>query len=233
MTRLGGGSQTTDEGGDVEDRSDDFGLTRLAAGEFVPGWWDRHASADALLRDVARRTPPEVLEQYVHDASSLVASPLTGAQLAALWTSATGGHHAPSVEGRDGRQWFARIAEILAPAVPDAAAFDADAARDLRPEAVSGVVAVVRTLSVRRDLGAAPADERHLRRALVELAEGGFPELALRFFLSLAMEHLSPVPRSLYAEIRRVGAAFGYGPFIVERLEGVIDIGAEEETPGG
>ncbi|WP_285491967.1 hypothetical protein [Actinomadura sp. NBRC 104425] len=82
-------------------------------------------------------------------------------------------------------------------------------------------------MSVHRDLGAVPVDEGLLRGALVELAEGGFPELALRFYLRLAVVHLSPVSHSLYADIKRVGAAFGYGPFITERLERVIEIGAE------
>jgi hypothetical protein len=211
----------------VEDRSDDFGVTRLAAGWFVQCWWAHYASADELLQDVARVAPPEVLQQHIRDASSLVASPLTGEQLAALWTSAASGYHAPSVDGLDGRQWFARMVEVFAPAVPDAAAFDAEAARDLRPEVVAGVVAIVRTLSVSRDFGDVLLGERFLRGALVELAEGGFPELALRFYLRLAIVHLSPVSHSLYEDIKRVGAAFGYGPFIIERLERVIEIGAE------
>ncbi|GLZ09954.1 hypothetical protein Acsp04_01890 [Actinomadura sp. NBRC 104425] len=207
----------------MEDRSDDFGITALAGGYFHQAWWSRHPTSDELLMFVRDENPVPVIEQCVHDATLLAESPLTGEQLAALWTSATDGYHAVTAEGRDGRRWFQRMIEILTPKL-DAAGVrvSAEGAQDFRPEVTEPVARVVRRFSIVTNFLGEPADEQFLRQALEDLIRAGLPELSLRFFLRFAVTHDAPIPKDFYAEIKRASVPFGYGAFIVERLEHLI-----------
>ncbi|MEU6039246.1 hypothetical protein ABZ801_27975 [Actinomadura sp. NPDC047616] len=207
----------------MEERADDFGITALAAGRFHAVWWSRHPTSDEIIAQAVREeSPVPVIEQDVHDATLLVESPLTGGQLAALWTSATDGYHDVTAEGRDGRQWFQRIIEILTPAL-DAAGVrvSTEGALDFRPEVADPVARVVRRFSITSNF-ARPVEEDFLRQALEDLVRAGLPELALRFFISLAQTHDTPITRDLYAEIERASVPFGYGVFILQRLEHLI-----------
>ncbi|GAA4132875.1 hypothetical protein [Actinomadura keratinilytica] len=207
----------------MEDRSDDFGITALARGYFHQAWWERHPTSDELLVFVRDLNPVPVIEQCVHDAALLVESPLTGEQLAALWASATDGYHGVTAEGRDGRQWFQRMIEILTPKL-DAAGVrvSTEGAPDFRPEVTEPVARVVRRFSISRNFLGEPADEGFLRQALGDLVRAGLPELALRLFISVAQAHSTPIPRDFYAEIRQASVPFGYGVFFLERLEHLV-----------
>lgn len=203
----------------MEDRSDDFGVTALAACYFIQMWWAHHSTSDELLMFVRDENPVPVIEQIVHDATLLAESPLTGDQLAALWTSAAGGYHDSRVEGRDGRQWFRRMIEVLTPKLDAAGVHvSTEGALEFRPGVTEPVARIVRRFSITRDFYE-PVDEEFLRQALGDLVGAGLPELALRFFISLAMTHETPISQDFHAEIGRASAPFGYGVFILQRLE--------------
>jgi len=207
----------------MEDRSDDFGITALARGYFHQAWWERHPTSDELLVFVRDLNPVPVIEQCVHDATLLVESPLTGEQLAELWACATDGYHDVTAEGRDGRQWFQRMIEIFTPKL-DAAGVrvSTEGALDFRPEVTEPVTQIVRRFSITKNFLATPVDEQFMRQALEDLARAGLPELSLRFFISIAQTHDTPIPRDFYAEIKRASVPFGYGIFILQQLEYLI-----------
>ncbi|MFF5265106.1 hypothetical protein ACFY4C_40000 [Actinomadura viridis] len=204
----------------MHDRDDAFGLTALAGGSFVQMWWKYHDSATAVIEEIAREEDPSSLQQYVHDARLLADSPLSAERLETMWRSASDGYHGTSTEGIDGRTWFQRIIEIMEPVVTRAGlTVDTADALDHRPEVIAEVVAIARRLSVRRNFDGCPVDEDELRSILVELAESGRPELALRFFITLAANHHSEMDADLRDAVRRAGEHFGYGEFIVGQLD--------------
>ncbi|GAA3943909.1 hypothetical protein GCM10023085_27420 [Actinomadura viridis] len=204
----------------MHDRDDDFGLTTVASGSFVQLWWKYHDSATAVIEEIAREEDPSSLQQYVHDARLLADSPLSAERLETLWRSATSGHHGTSTEGIDGRTWFRRIIEVMEPVVAAGGlTVDTADALDHRPEVIAEVVAIARRLTVRRNFFGDPVDEDELRSILVELAESGRPELALRFFVRFAVNHDSEMDADLQDAVRKAGRHFGYGEFLIERLD--------------
>ncbi|MFB4312844.1 hypothetical protein [Actinomadura sp. 21ATH] len=204
----------------MHDRSDDFGLTVLAIGWFTPTWWTRYPSAPAVLEDIARNESAPSLQQYVCDARLLAGSSLTPRQLEEIWRSATAGHHAPSTEGIDGREWFERLISIMEPAVLKAGLSTAVEDEIERDDAVVRAVRkIVDRLSIRQNFERDPVEEPSLRTALSDLAADGRPELALRFLVRIAINHYARLDAALEAQIRQAGRRFGYGEFFFEQLD--------------
>ncbi|MBA8954305.1 hypothetical protein ACFQU9_42490 [Actinomadura namibiensis] len=195
-------------------------MTALAAGVFVPSWWSRHASATAAVAEAVATVSADIAEQYLHDALALSGSPLTNDQLEAVWVSVTGGNHRPAAEGLGGRAWFRRLAELMTPLVERAGreAGEADAV-DPQDPVVGQVVDIVGRLSFRSNFWRDPVDEGFLRTALADLARSGRPELALRLFISVAVNHHARLDDDLEAAVWRTGRRFGYGDHLLARLE--------------
>ncbi|WP_128816937.1 hypothetical protein [Streptomyces sp. S063] len=219
-----------------DDLSFDFGLTGLG-GSFHGDWvlfaadqWDHITQwcGPPDAQGVGRRL------LLADDVRRLVESPLTGAELNALWrlTDSNALDGSPEIGGRE-RDW-PRRASALAGGTAAPHRGGAGAAPCARgtggPETDEGVSSPtyahrlltddVKQLIDRLDpcRDAVGVTLPQARDALTRCAEEVCAEMAFRFLLHGFEAFGSSVPRELYGRLERVGERFGYGPHVVDRV---------------
>ncbi|WP_432006206.1 hypothetical protein [Streptomyces parvus] len=224
-----------------DDLSFDFGLTGLGGsfhgdwvlfaadqGDHIAQWY---GPADA--QGVGRRL------LLADDVRRLVESPLTGAELNALWRLTDGNalDGSPEIGGRE-RDWLQRASALAgAAAWPHRGGTGAaPCARGTGgPETGEGVPSpaythrlltddvkqLVDRLDPRQD--AVGVTLPQARDALTRCAEEVCAGIAFRFLLHGFEAFGSPVPRELYGRLEGVGERFGYGPHVVDRLHHLVE----------
>jgi hypothetical protein len=222
-----------------------FGLTALG-GSFHGDWvldavdqWDHivqryghadpHAGRDRLL--------------LIDDVRRLVESPLTGAELNALWrlTDSSALDGSPEISGHE-RDWLGRVLSVVTPTAEPHDPYEAPPAV-VEPCALgTGTPETAphsRMLTYEHRMLASHvkdlADKLNLRReavgvtlpqsrdVLARCADEVCSEIAFRFLLHGFEAFGSFVSQDLYGRLERVGERFGYGPHVVDRIQYLVE----------
>jgi len=201
-----------------------FGLSELA-GNAHQDWHpdtarrEIHRVADA---DAPAQSPGTAAALLLEDALRLLHSPLSDETVTTLWVAVS-----DAALRMDGRDWLRTVVDVcgerlrdVAPAytpeVPPARTGAADTVlREIRETAPT-----VADRAVSPDWHPLPAPE--VMAALEQVVAVVDPDLGFRLFL-LALRVLSvPVARGQYERYEEIGAGFGYGPYLVDEVETLV-----------
>ncbi|WP_137990578.1 hypothetical protein [Streptomyces vilmorinianum] len=213
----------------------DFGVTALGA-SFHGDWvLDAEDELDYVRRYLgAPEGDPTGLTLLIEDILRLRNSGLDGEELNLLWRATDPPHGgSPAIRGAE-RAWLERLLDELVPLARSSGASEADCTsypacgvggantpavehRRLATE----VVELVGMLDQRQDWSREPLEQT--RDALVRCAETVCSELAFRFLLRAANQFCSRLSPETYGRLERLGAAFGYGPHVVDAVRYLVD----------
>ncbi|MFG3349005.1 hypothetical protein ACGF1Z_28605 [Streptomyces sp. NPDC048018] len=212
----------------------DFGVTALGAsfhGDWVLDAEDELDHVRAYLG--APEGDPTGLTLLIEDILRLRDSGLDGEELNLLWRATDpplGG--SPEIRGAE-RAWLERLLGVAVPLARSSGASEAGcssypACGAGGPSAVAvehrrlaaEVVELVGILDQRPDRSHVPLEPT--RDALVRCAETVCSELAFRFLLRAADELCSRLSPETYGRLERLGAAFGYGPHVVDAVRYLV-----------
>ncbi|MER6614894.1 hypothetical protein [Streptomyces xantholiticus] len=177
------------------------------------------------------------------DVRRLVESPLTGAELNALWrlTDSNALDGSPDISGQE-RDWLVRVLSVVTPNVKPHDPSEAPPAviepcalgtgtpetapRTRMPTYEHRMLASdVKDLSDRLNLRqeAVGVTLPEARDVLARCAEEVCSEIAFRFLLHGFEAFRFFVSRDLYGRLERVGERFGYGPHVVDRIQYLVE----------
>lgn len=216
----------------------DFGVTALGSsfhGDWVLDAEDELDHVRAYLG--APEGDPTGLILLVEDILRLRDSGLDGEELNLLWRATDppyGG--SPEIRGAE-RAWLERLLDVAVPLARASGASEADCS-SYPPCGVGGqsavavehrrlaadVVELVGSLGQRPDRSHVPLEPplEPVRDALVRCAETVCSELAFRFLLRAADKLCSRLSPVTYRRLERLGAAFGYGPHVVDAVRYLV-----------
>ncbi|MEU0275357.1 hypothetical protein [Streptomyces sp. NPDC006307] len=212
-----------------DDLTFDFGITGLG-GSFHGDWILDAESEQQHIAAMTGFTEHGIVSQLllIEDVLRLRDSALTGAEVSTLWelTNSNAFDGSPSIKGRE-CVW---LDEVLAVVVPVVERFGAPTSSwtSIAPclphhdhQALAGEVKAVPDLvRPRQNAGVTPHEAR---AAVNRCADTVCPELAFRFALHALTAFHSSVSPQVFDRLGDLGSRFGYGEYVVGRIDYLVD----------
>ncbi|MFF4228079.1 hypothetical protein [Streptomyces sp. NPDC001820] len=204
----------------------DFGFSDLT--RWFQGPWQHERTVPETVSDACegRLGWPEgvAATAILHDSLRLLESPLSTAEITALWQAATQGGYNLEYFGIDGRDWLRQIVEICTDRLRQVDAAYAAVVEWPAPasSAADAVLAALRAASASLE-AAATSGHRPTVPGIVEALEKTVvqvdPDLGFRLFLRIMAAYWVPITEAEYARYAALGERFGYGEFHVDDVE--------------